>query len=1071
MPTSPQPARKAERILRVWPRAELCDRARLEGGEALSWTWEELAGKLADTTGWDGVRARVAVTAAIGRTRAGPRLGRVLETRGILGALAEVAADLAVAGVGAAEALDAAGAIGGARGAQLCELLALLAEAERLSGQPAQPALFRRAASRARDAPALAGVARVEIVGEARWDPARVALVCALAERVPVRVRVPCDPGRPRLMAAVEGAFAAFETLGERAPGLDVHAADPADEAGVGVERVLGRVYPGGTFPSPLARHSRASLPASAEGDPAGAVEVVAAPGARAAAREAARLARRAIDAGVAPEDIVIAAGSGAAHAAAAAALARAGVPVDLPPARASRAPVVALALGLHELAEDGLHAEPLLELVGSRYVRGEPELHSLEIAALAREAGVRRCGRDGDAAARLAALAERALPERAARVRRAAAHLGAIAAVIEALPARATLAEHVAALARACQRLGLGEGALRGPPRSAEPALAELLVAEERALAHDQQAWAAFAQALADVARLGAELAPEVVVGRRALTTLLRDLVDRRPAGRTGARGGRVVMGRLERVLGRPARVVIVLGVEDGRLPARAHPHPLYGHGERAALDAALGAGRRFLLRGGEAWLDGERRAADTLTFYRVLAAASDRAHVIYALADEGDAESTRSSFIDDLLRAGATRREVARRLVPGLADLMSPADLLARLALDLMAEPGGVLRRDARLAPGPAAALYRATQAALGARLTPLCQIATIERGRLAFFEGRRAAGPWEGLVGPLPVIGERLGGDAARPLSVSALEKHARCPFRLLAERVLGVDDDDAPGEDLDSRRRGTLAHACLEGTYRRMIERGVPWPQALPDGPLAAELAALVDEACTQAARELEGAGFVGHPALWQLRRLRARADVERILRRDAEEPFGGQPRFLEVVFGPGGTWPALCLREGAESVFFRGKIDRVDVGERGMVIDYKAGSLSSQNNHLRPSERQFTEFQLALYAAAARAALPDGPATWDARYVSVRDARATRPLSEVCEAFEHELAVDEAARAAARAAGVERNLGDRIWRHVRALRAGDFSVAPQNCDLCPSERACRVVRLEKPEDET
>ena len=598
-------------------------------------------------------------------------------------------------------------------------------------------------------------------------------------------------------------------------------------------------------------------------------------------------------------------------------------------------------------------------------------------------------------------------------------------------------------------------------------------MIATERALARDQQAWDALSEALADVRRLAPMMAPEVEIGRRAFAILLVDLVDRRPAGRTGARGGRITLARLGSAVGRPARVVIVLGVEDGRLPARARPHPLYGLADRVALDGALGPAHRLRLHR-DLGPDEERRAEDTLAFYRVLAAAGERAHVIYALADDGEAEATRSTLITDLLRAGARRREVARRLVPTLLDVASPGELLSRVALDLLAEPAGVLRREPRPPLARAAALYRATQAMLGPRLQRLAEIATIERGRLAFFEGRRPPGPWEGVVGPLPEVVARLGGSAERPLSVSALETHARCPFRLFAERVLGVRDDEAPGEDLDSRRRGSLAHDCLEGTLRRLLERGLPWPWPTPlqdEAPLPEALAQALDEACAEAFQRAEDDGFVGHPALWDVRRARAREDATRVLCADTRRPFGGQPVALEVGFGPGATWPALRISEGAEEAFFQGKIDRVDVGAEGMVIDYKSSTQTSARKVLQEGTRLETSFQLPLYAVVAEQALRERGLSWNGRLVSIKDAVATPTLRDFATTrLADELALDEAARAAARERGVV-SLGDKLWQHVHALRNGEFPVSPVDCQFCPLERACRVVHLSKPEDDT
>ncbi len=1050
-------------------------------------TWEGAALAIAKPASWDPVRARVALSAAIASVLAGGapegRLGRLIEARGLIDALEQVGADLAAAGVGAAQVAERVH--GRAR-----DLCAVLVDAEARSGQPAAVDPVRAAAlALAAGAPLEART--VAVMAEGRWDAARVALVEALARRVPVSVELPGDPARPALALAAEAAFAAFERLGESVPGLEVRARDPAETAGAAGELLLRTFQPRTEAATPAAIRDGAvtvggAAAAATEARPH-AVEVVAAAGPAAAAGEAARLARAAVDAGVAPEDVVIGAVDAAALELAARALERVALPVDRQPGRPSEAPPVRLALGLGEITDQGLGTEAVLELVTSRYVAAPEGVSSRELAQIARQAGVRRLGARGDAAARLAEHAARiaargtepALAE-AARVRAAAVHLARVAEALEALPARATVAAHARALAEAVRVLGLATESGRGAARAADPALESLVAHEEAALARDQQAYLAFAAALRDAEREGARVAGGVELGRRAFRALLADLTELRAPSRTAVRGARVALVPLRRVAGRDARVVILLGVEDGRLPAAPPDSPLYDEADRAGLDRVLreATGRGFRLPGSAEPL-ALARAEDALALYRAIAAAREQVHVIYALADEGEPDALRSPFIDELTRAGAPSRVAPRSHVPEPVDVASPGALLARVAEDTMAERRGMLRPPTPRPRGQTLAMYRQAQAMLGERLAQVAAVATVERERLWFFEGRREAGPFEGAVGAEPAL-VALGVEPRRALSVTQLESYAACPFRMLASRVLGVREAELPAEELDAKSRGSIVHECLHQVYQRLHEAGaLPVPPLDADGKLAPPVVAAMTAACEEVLAGTKRARFVGHHELWEIQKARIRSAVERLLTVEAESAFSkARPSAFEVAFGHDEAWPALRVPapDGAGEVWFQGKIDRVDIGPNQLaVIDYKTGRKERYANLMREEERLHSSFQLPIYAAAARAALGDRAqgASVDALYVSVKDAAASKSLRERAGAegvrVDDILALDGEALAGARERGT-RALGDAVWELVGRMRAGQFEVRPNDCEYCPIETACRVVHLERDEDD-
>jgi len=192
-----------------------------------------------------------------------------------------------------------------------------------------------------------------------------------------------------------------------------------------------------------------------------------------------------------------------------------------------------------------------------------------------------------------------------------------------------------------------------------------------------------------------------------------------------------------------------------------------------------------------------------------------------------------------------------------------------------------------------------------------------------------------------------------------SASSLEVWIGCPVRWLVERMLRAADLDPHPEPF---ARGGLAHAALRDTLEGLRERTGSarlTPQTLE---LAREL--------LERALEDNEADFP-LSALPERRpgvRRRLQADLERYLRHAAELDSPLEPRHLELAFGFAENGqeglPALDLGAG---VMLRGRIDRVDVGERGeaVVYDYKGRSVP-------PAAKWIAEhnLQVALYMRAA-----------------------------------------------------------------------------------------------------
>jgi ATP-dependent helicase/DNAse subunit B len=224
-----------------------------------------------------------------------------------------------------------------------------------------------------------------------------------------------------------------------------------------------------------------------------------------------------------------------------------------------------------------------------------------------------------------------------------------------------------------------------------------------------------------------------------------------------------------------------------------------------------------------------------------------------------------------------------------------------------------------------------------------------------------GASAAAPAGQLPCPLrcaarPLSDERLlAWLQERVWSASSLEKWIGCPVSWFVERMLDPARLDPDPEPL---ARGALAHAALKDTLEGLRrERGSARLEPAALGRARELLASAL------AANEAERPLSVLHERELVTRR-RLRADLERYLRHAAEHDSGLEPSALELEFGfDEQELPALELGDG---VRLRGRIDRVDVGERGeaVVYDYKGGRAPFGARWIKDGD-----LQVALYMHA------------------------------------------------------------------------------------------------------
>ena len=270
--------------------------------------------------------------------------------------------------------------------------------------------------------------------------------------------------------------------------------------------------------------------------------------------------------------------------------------------------------------------------------------------------------------------------------------------------------------------------------------------------------------------------------------------------------------------------------------------------------------------------------------------------------------------------------------------------------------------------------------------------------------------------------------------RPISPSALETWAICPYRYFLSRVLGIAPSPVADDvgEISALDRGVLVHRILEGFVNRKMQS-------------EEQLLALADAEFAAAAN----LGIAGYPLLWEMEKETIRAGLRRFFIADAE--WLGGPSLesrSEQAFDD-----VRVDVSGLGTVRFRGKIDRLDVlaGEV-RVRDFKTGSPdrytsgpNAQNAYTVASGRAL---QLPVYVAAARQMYPD--ADIRASYcfpLSNNPTREGRPYTD--------------------AEGLA-EFYETLRRILGAARAGVFPATPEeddrgNCRYCDFNRLCPARR--------
>ncbi len=177
----------------------------------------------------------------------------------------------------------------------------------------------------------------------------------------------------------------------------------------------------------------------------------------------------------------------------------------------------------------------------------------------------------------------------------------------------------------------------------------------------------------------------------------------------------------------------------------------------------------------------------------------------------------------------------------------------------------------------------------------------------------------------------------------LSVSSLEKYAKCPFAYFANYTLGLKTREMA--EIKATDTGSLMHEAVEKLSKAIIKNGYSWKSASVEF-LEKETARITDEIITELEKKFD---YTSGKHIWML--VRVKEMLEKSVMYIAEHLRAGEfePLGYEIEFDDNKEYEPLSFEICGKKVKLRGKVDRADIfydenGEKYIrVIDYKSGS--------------------------------------------------------------------------------------------------------------------------------
>jgi len=552
-----------------------------------------------------------------------------------------------------------------------------------------------------------------------------------------------------------------------------------------------------------------------------------------------------------------------------------------------------------------------------------------------------------------------------------------------------------------------------------------------------EMDARAAIVEQLKAIAALGSTLDPALnpAISRSEFSAMLAEALEA-PAGRTGSLGDGIFCGPINLVAEMEFEVVIVLGMVEGMLPRPQRDDPLLTPAERAAAGGVLAEGQEPAIRGRRAYLGALQAGA-----HRILSTprgdlrrerATQPSRWLLETAQVLRGKPTFASDMEDIVRDGPAGFRVVRSFESALREPGERGSSQEWNLSSLIRAKGRVSRHFLAL-----------ERPALARGMEARRERSRQRKGELNAWGGRITPG-LAAVPGP------------ERPISPTALETFAKCPFQYFLKQVLHVGEIEYPEDivTIEPAQVGSIVHDILQRFFDEVVAKRTD-PDADWGGGERDTLKAIAGEVFA----EFERRGVLGKELTWRAEQARILRDLELLLIEDLKYRRQEGMRFHRAEAGFGmkdadSMAPALLELADGTKVAFRGKVDRVDIGADGRlaVIDYKTGSTRAYES--LKAENQLAgarHLQLPVYALAFR----ESPETKvEARYwfISEQAGFETRSLDLDATVY---LAFQEA-----------------VETLLKTMRAGYFPAVPgeedwrsgagssnENCRYCPYDMVC------------
>lgn len=417
--------------------------------------------------------------------------------------------------------------------------------------------------------------------------------------------------------------------------------------------------------------------------------------------------------------------------------------------------------------------------------------------------------------------------------------------------------------------------------------------------------------QILMDVLQKAVEILGDAPMSLDTFARILSAGLEESSMGLIPPTADSLLVGDIERSRLPDIKALLVLGVNDGILPAPAENTGIFTETEREALTAA----------GMELAPDGKRKLfEEQFLIYRGLTKPSHALYLTYANGDTEGKALFPSSLIARIAKMYPTLTEERDDTLP--LSSLTPGGCFHQL--------GTQMRK--HVEESPMEPLWQDIYSYFAT--TPQWQqrLSLLRQGFSAHDRRQKLS----------PKTAKNLYGKNILS-SVSRLERFAACPFAYFAE--YGLKARPRQLYQLRTPDLGNLFHQVLEQFAATLKKDGISW-QTLTQEETERRMDAAVDEAAPHLGNEILMDSAANRYLIKRLKRISRRAGwtLVRHIQSGMFEPAG-----YEVGFGPHEALPPIVIgMSDGSKLILRGKIDRVDLldaeGNKFVkIIDYKSGT--------------------------------------------------------------------------------------------------------------------------------